>query len=288
MIKKAIFPVAGLGTRFFPVTKSLPKEMLPICDKPIIQYIIEEAIDSGINEIIFVTGKGKRAIEDYFDPDPHFLMSLDRMKKYKSIDILKSIENKVKIAYVRQPEPKGDGDAVLRASHCIDKKEDFAVLFGDDIIDSSNPALGKLIKVYNKTKSSVIAVEEVEDVSKYGIIGFNPDAVFKDFIMVNSLIEKPAAEDSPSNIGIIGKYICSNKILKALRGYKIKQGEELRLINGFTELLKKNERIFAKIIEGERYDTGDKLGLIKANIVYAMKDKDINNNLKKFIKERII
>ncbi|MBT4936425.1 NTP transferase domain-containing protein, partial [Candidatus Peregrinibacteria bacterium] len=172
MIKKAILPVAGMGTRFLPVTKSSPKEMLPIIDKPVIQYIVEEAVNSGIEEIIFVTGKGKRAIEDYFDSDPELFRTLEMKNKNKEIRELKKLENIAKIAYVRQAEPLGDGHAILSAAHCISEGEDFAVLFGDDIIDHSTPALKQLIQVYEERKTSIIGVQEIhgKEIENYGVV----------------------------------------------------------------------------------------------------------------------
>jgi UTP--glucose-1-phosphate uridylyltransferase len=270
MIKKAILPVAGMGTRFLPITKSSPKEMLPIIDKPVIQYIVEEAVNSGIEEIIFVTGKGKRAIEDYFDSDPELFRTLKMKKKEKELKELKKLENIAKIVYVRQAQALGDGHAILSASHCISKNEDFAVLFGDDIIDNNVPALRQLIDVYNNTQTSVIGVQEIigKDIESYGVVGGEKN---QNIIHVNNLVEKPLYAEALSKYGIIGKYICRYDVLAAIAAGEQNPGEELRLIDGFKYLLKNNVPLSAKIIEGDRYDTGSKIGWLKANIAFAKK-----------------
>lgn len=271
MIKKAILPVAGMGTRFLPVTKASPKEMLPIVDKPVIQYIVEEAVASGIEEIIFVTGKGKRAIEDYFDGDPDLIRLLEMKNKQKELREIKKLENIAKIVYVRQSEPLGDGHAILCAEHCVAKGEDFAVLFGDDIIDGSVPALRQLIDVYNKNKTSVIGVQIIngKEIENYGVVGGEPNKWGEG--IVDELQEKPKQEEALSNLGIIGKYVCTYNVLEAIRSGSAGRDGELRLIDGFKFLLKNGERIAAKVIEGTRYDTGSKIGWLRANIAFARK-----------------
>ena len=270
MIKKAILPVAGMGTRFLPITKSSPKEMLPIIDKPVIQYIVEEAVNSGIEEIIFVTGKGKRAIEDYFDSDPQLFRTLQEKKKEKELKELKKLENIAKIVYVRQTQALGDGHAILSAAHCISQNEDFAVLFGDDIIDNNIPALRQLIDVYNNTQTSVIGVQEIagKDIESYGVVAGEKH---QNIIHINNLVEKPLYAEAPSKYGIIGKYICHYDVLEALSSRTQIKNEELRLIDGFKYLLQQNIPLSAKIIEGDRYDTGSKIGWLKANIAFAKK-----------------
>lgn len=279
MIKKAILPVAGMGTRFLPVTKASPKEMLPIIDKPVIQYIVEEAVNSGVEEIIFVTGKGKRAIEDYFDGDQELVRTLEMKRKHEELREIKKLENIAKITYVRQPHPMGDGHAILCAEHCVSPGEDFAVLFGDDIIDNPVPGLKQLIDLYEEKKTSIIGVQEIEgiDIEKYGV-------VFGDEVGgISHLQEKPKLADALSNLGVIGKYICSYDVFEAIRRGNVSADGEIRLIDGFMHMLKNNQKIFSKVIEGDRYDTGSKLGWLQANIAFAMKDETLREGIKKFL-----
>lgn len=279
MIKKAILPVAGMGTRFLPVTKSSPKEMLPIIDKPVIQLIVEEAVNSGIEEIILVTGKTKRAIEDYFDYDYELHSSLAKKNKSDELKVLKRLENLAKISYVRQAHPLGDGHAILCASHCIFPGEDFAVLFGDDIIEAKKPALSQLIDLYQEKKSTIIGVQEVDmnEIHNYGVVG--SANINNDSCLVSALQEKPKKEKALSNLGIIGKYVCKYEVLDAILKGSSSQDGELRLIDGFMHLLKNEEEIYAKTISGLRFDTGSKIGWLKANIYYAMQDKNMKSEL---------
>jgi UTP--glucose-1-phosphate uridylyltransferase len=285
MIKKAILPVAGVGSRFLPVTKSSPKEMLPIVDKPVIQLIVEEAVNSGIEEIIFVTGKTKRAIEDYFDPDYDLIKTLEKQKKMEPLRQLKNLEQIAKITYVRQSQPLGDGNAILCAEHCIFKDEDFAVLFGDDIIDNEVPALKQLLNNYEKNNSSVIGVQNIygREIEKYGVTGVNFETR-----KIEKLQEKPKYEDAVSSLGIIGKYVCKYEVLDAIKkSSKINSDGEQRLVDGFNYLLKNKKDIYAQIIEGKRYDTGSKLGWLRANIAYALKNPvlspEIISDLERFL-----
>ncbi len=301
MIKKAILPVAGMGTRFLPVTKASPKEMLPIVDKPVIQYIVEEAVKSGIEEIIFVTGKGKQAIEDYFDDDEYLVRLLTEKNKINELNEIKKLENIAKIIYVRQHHPLGDGHAILCAEHCISKGEDFAVLFGDDIIDSNSPALKQLIDVYNEKKTSVICTQEItgKEIENYGVVGFSnsitPTHISKKeellniskLVRVTSLQEKPKKEEALSNLGIIGKYVCTNDIFDAIKSSKKTNNEELKLIDGFKVFLENKKEIYAKIIEGTRYDTGSKIGWLNANIAFAMKNENMRNEIIKSLKKYV-
>lgn len=284
MIKKAVLPAAGFGTRFLPATKALPKEMLPIVDKPVIQYIIEEAVNSGITEIIIITGRGKRAIEDHFDHSFELEYNLVEKGKTTLLKEVKKIEKLAKFIYIRQPEPLGDGHAILCAKEVIGK-EPFAVLFGDDIVDSATPALKQLINLYEQTKSSVIAVEKIPKIetASYGII--DPLSSKGRTHRIKSLVEKPAPEKAPSNLGIIGKYICTPEIFKHLEKAKSSHKDgEIRLIDGFRSLIAEQE-IYGYEIEGTRYDTGNKLGLIKATIDFALKRPELKDELMKFIEQ---
>lgn len=282
-IRKAIFPAAGFGTRFLPVTKSQPKEMLPIVDKPVIQYLVEEAVASGIEEIIIVTGRGKRTIEDHFDHSFELEHTLVEKGKHDLLKAVRDIEKLAKFVYVRQPMPLGDGDAILRAKDLVEG-EPFAVLFGDDIVDSSKPALKQLIEQHEATGSSVIALEKVppENISSYGVIQVaNSNGRLHE---IASMVEKPKPKEAPSDLGIIGKYVVTPEIIQALEtssaGHK---DGEIRLIDGLIEL-QKTQKIYGYEIEGTRYDTGDKLGLITATIDFALKRDDLGPALRKHLK----
>lgn len=282
-IRKAVFPAAGFGTRFLPVTKSLPKEMLPIVDKPVIQYLVEEAVQSGIEEIIIVTGRGKRSIEDHFDHSFELEHTLVEKGKTELLKAVREIEKLATFVYVRQPMPLGDGDAILRAKEVIGD-EPFAVMFGDDIVDHEKPALKQLIEQYEKTGSSIIALEKVpgDDISSYGVIkSANSEGRLHE---IESMVEKPNPEDAPSDLGIIGKYIVTPEVIEALEkssaGHK---DGEIRLIDGFTEL-QKTQKIYGYEIEGKRYDAGNKLGLITATIDFALKRDDLRDELRKHLK----
>lgn len=283
-IRKAVFPAAGFGTRFLPVTKAQPKEMLPIVDKPVIQYLVEEAVASGIEEIIVVTGRGKRSIEDHFDHSFELEHALVEKGKNDLLREVRKIENMAKFVYVRQPMPLGDGDAILRAKDIIGD-EPFAVLFGDDIVDNEQkPALRQLIEQYEKTGSSIIALEKVpgDDISQYGVIkASNSDGRLH---QIESMVEKPSPQDAPSDLGIIGKYIVTPEVLEALErsGSGTTDGE-IRLIDGFIEA-QKTQKIYGYEIEGTRFDTGNKLGLITATINYALKREDLRGELKAYLK----
>ncbi|HRY60076.1 MAG TPA: UTP--glucose-1-phosphate uridylyltransferase GalU [Patescibacteria group bacterium] len=283
-IIKAILPVAGLGTRFLPITKAQPKEMLPIVDKPILHYLVEEAVNSGIEEIIIVTGRGKRSIEDYFDYSIELESNLVEKGKEGLLAEVRAIPNLAKIAYVRQPMPLGDGHAILCAAHLVGD-EPIAVLFGDDIIDSEKPALAQMMKVFEKTRSPVICVEEVpaENISSYGVI--DPESSDGNIYKIKGLVEKPKQGDAPSNLGIVGKYIVTPEVLECLKEIEKKEGEEIRLIDGFRRYIEKGGSIYGYKFEGKRYDTGDKWGWIKATIDYTLKREDLGKKLKDYLKE---
>lgn len=281
-IRKAIFPAAGFGTRFLPVTKAQPKEMLPIVDKPVIQYLVEEAVNSGIEQIIIVTGRGKRAIEDHFDMSFELEQTLVEKGHEKLIKEIKKISTLAKFAYVRQPLPLGDGHAILCAKELIGN-EPFVILFGDDVIDSRIPATRQLINEFNRRQATIIALEKIpiQDSAKYGII--KPRNSSGPSHQISDLIEKPQPQKAPSNLAIIGKYVCTPEIFTALERARPSHGGEIRLIDGLIEL-KKRQKIFGLEIAGKRYDTGDKLGLIKATIDFALKRRELAPNLKKYLK----
>jgi UTP--glucose-1-phosphate uridylyltransferase len=280
-VKKAIIPAAGLGTRFLPVTKAQPKEMLPIVDKPTIQYIIEEAVASGIEEILIITGRNKRAIEDHFDKSVELEDELHNNNKEKLLELVQNISNMVDIHYIRQKEPKGLGHAISRAKAFVGD-EPFAVMLGDDIVDSKVPCLKQLINSYNEYKTSILGVQPVDKtkVSKYGIVkGVKiEDKVYK----VKDLVEKPKIEEAPSNIAILGRYIITPKIFEILEKTKPGKGGEIQLTDALKELAKQ-EAMYSYCFEGIRYDVGDKLGFLQANIEYALKRNDLREELMDYL-----
>jgi len=284
-IHKAVIPAAGLGTRFLPVTKSMPKEMLPIIDKPVIHYVVEEAVNSGIDDIIIITGRGKRAIEDYFDAAPELEMRLKDQHKDSTLNRLKEISDFPRIHYVRQKEPNGLGDAILQAEHHIGD-EPFAVLLGDDIISSSTPCTAQLMSVYSRFKSSIISIEHVprEKVGSYGIIKGN--AIEPDLIRIEDIIEKPSPEKAPSDMGAVGRYIFVPEIFDCLKKTDPGVGNEIQLTDAIRLLLK-DHPVYAYKFEGRRYDTGDKLGYIETIIDFALRDPHFNKELMRYLLNRI-
>ena len=287
MIRKAVIPAAGLGTRFLPVTKSMPKEMLPIIDKPIIQFAVEEAIISGIEDIIIITGRGKRAIEDFFDTSPELESHLFQNKKYELLKEVKDISSLVDIHYIRQKEPKGLGDAVLMAEKHVGD-EPFAVLLGDDIIKGDTPCIKQLMDVYQKYEnpSAVIAVEEVKDVSKYGIIKINGKKIDldKSVYRIEDIIEKPSLEEAPSNIGTVGRYILTPEIFSCIKETLPGRGNEIQLTDAIRMLIRKeNKDVYAYKFRGKRYDAGDKQGYVKAIIDFALEREDIREEVMRYL-----
>lgn len=282
-VRKAIIPAAGLGTRFLPATKVMPKEMLPIIDKPTIQYIIEEAIDSGIEDIIIVTGKGKRAIEDHFDHVFELEKNLYQRKKFELLESILSPSN-LDIHYIRQKEPKGLGHAVWCARNFIGD-EPFAVLLGDDIVEAEVPSTRQLIEQYEKVGSSIIGVKEVpvEETSRYGII--NPNSIDGDLIEVKNFVEKPVS-DPPSNFAIMGRYILTPDIFPYLSEQEVGAGGEVQLTDAINKL-NVERRIYAYQFKGERYDVGDKIGFIKTTIDFALKRKDLRTEVLKYLKYKL-
>lgn len=281
-IRKAIFPVAGFGTRFLPATKAQPKEMLPIVDKPVIQYLVEEAVAAGITEIVMVTGRGKRAIEDHFDSSFELEHTLVEKEKHALLEEVRNISKLAHFVYVRQPKPLGDGHAILCAREVIGN-EPCAILFGDDVIDGKVPAIKQLMDVYQETGCSVIGLKEVpmDEISNYGVIGGKhlKDGLYE----VEQLVEKPKPDKAPSNLAVIGKYIITPEVFDCIEQGGRSAGGEQRLIDGFEVLLKK-QRIYGKILEGKRYDTGQKIGLITATIDFALKRPDLGPELRKYLK----
>lgn len=284
-IKKAVIPAAGLGTRFLPATKAQPKEMLPIVDKPTIQYIVEEAVASGIEDIIIISGRNKRAIEDHFDKSYELEATLAEKEKYDLLEQIKQISNLANIHYIRQKEACGLGDAILCAKRFIGE-EPFAVLLGDIIINSKEPALQQLIKLYDDYKTSIIGIQKVEhqDVSKYGIVGV--DSLYEGVYSINSLVEKPAPDQSPSQFAILGRYIFTPNIFNELEQTLPGRNDEVQLTDALQAFNKANT-LLAHVINGDMYDIGDKFGFIKATIDYALEHEDIHDKLRQYIREHV-
>lgn len=281
-VRKAVFPAAGFGTRFLPVTKAQPKEMLPIVDKPVIQYLVEEAAASGIREIIMVTGRGKRAIEDHFDYSYELEGSLVEKGKHALMQEVRAIAELAKFAYVRQHKPLGDGHAILCAEECIGS-EPFAVMFGDELIDAKVPALKQLIKVFAKKRAPIIGLQEVErsEISSYGII--KGKHLGNGLYKIEDLVEKPSPQKAPSNFAVIGKYVLTPEVLKSLRSAPPSKDGEIRLIEGLKKYLKKRP-LYGQVIVGKRYDTGEKFGFLKATIDFALKRHDLGPRLKRHLR----
>ena len=282
-VRKAIIPAAGLGTRFLPATKSQPKEMLPIVDKPTLQYIIEECVASGIEEILIITGRNKKSIEDHFDRSVELEMELEKSGKEEMLKMVREISDMVNIHFIRQKEPRGLGHAILCAKTFVGN-EPFAVLLGDDVVYNDNkPCLKQLIDCYEEYKTSVLGVQTVEpqDVNKYGIVGglHIEDRVYK----VKNLIEKPAVEEAPSNVAILGRYIITPKIFEILENTKPGKGNEIQLTDALLELIK-HEAMYAYDFEGRRYDVGDKLGFLQATVEYALRKKELRDGFIEYLK----
>ena len=281
-IKKAVIPAAGLGTRFLPVTKAQPKEMLPIVDKPTIQYIIEEAVASGIEEILIITGRNKKCIEDHFDKSVELELELEKSGKKEMLKLVREISDMVDIHYIRQKEPRGLGHAISCAKTFVGN-EPFAVLLGDDLVyNEEKPCLKQLMDCYNEYNTSILGVQTVDanDVDKYGIIkGIHIEGrVHK----VRGLIEKPAVEEAPSNIAILGRYIITPQIFKILEETKPGRGGEIQLTDALSKLINE-EAIYAYEFEGTRYDVGDKLGFLKATVEYALRREDLRDEFIEYL-----
>ncbi len=284
-VRKAVFPAAGLGTRFLPATKAQPKEMLPLVDKPIIQYGVEEAVASGCDQIIIVTGRGKQAIEDHFDVSYELEKMLEERGKTDLLQIVRQISDLIHIAYVRQKEALGLGHAVLTARELVGN-EPFAVLLADDVIDAEVPCLKQMMNVFEKTQCSVLATQVVEGpgISAYGVLDAKPvpGSNGKLYEVLN-LVEKPRAEDAPSNLAVIGRYLLTPTVFETLSDLKAGAGGELQLTDGLRALLQK-EKIYGYVFEGKRHDTGDKLGFLKATVEFALKRPDLGGPLRQYLK----
>ena len=284
-VKKAIIPAAGLGTRFLPATKSQPKEMLPIVDKPTLQYIIEEAVESGIEEILIVTGRSKKSIEDHFDKSVELELELEQKGKDDMLKMVQDISNMVNIHYIRQKEPKGLGHAIHCAKSFIGN-EPFAVLLGDDIVDADKPCLKQLIEAYDEYKTSILGVQKVkkEDTDKYGILDVKhiENRVYK----VKDMVEKPKVEESPSNIAILGRYIITPAIFDILENQEPGKCGEIQLTDAL-KTLSENEAIYAYNFEGKRYDVGNKLGFLEATVDFALKRDELKDDFMKFLEGKV-
>ncbi|GFE59146.1 UTP--glucose-1-phosphate uridylyltransferase GalU [Geobacter sp. AOG1] len=284
-IKKAVFPVAGLGTRFLPATKSTPKEMLPLIDKPLVQYVVEEAVAAGIEQILFVTGRNKRALEDHFDISFELEALLYEKGKDVELSQMRHIAEMVNIFYVRQKQALGLGHAILCARDFVGD-EPFAVLLGDDIIDSEKPCLGQLLEVYRKYRGTVLALEKVPiaNISSYGCVKANhiTDQVYE----VTDLVEKPKPKDAPSDMAIIGRYILTPDIFPILEKQEPGKGGEIQLTDALVKLAGE-EAIYGCLFEGVRHDCGDKLGFLKATVDLALKREEFNGEFRKFLKEKL-
>ena len=283
-VKKAIIPAAGLGTRFLPATKAMPKEMLPIVDKPTIQYIVEEAIESGIEDIIIVTGKGKRAIEDHFDNNFELEDTLVKKEKFDLLEKVNQSSN-VDIHYIRQKDPKGLGHAVWCARKFIGD-EPFAVLLGDDIVQAETPGLKQLINQFNETQRSVVGVQQVadEDTKRYGIV--DPSTKEDRRYKVDHFVEKPKQGTAPSNLAIMGRYVLTPEIFTFLDRQEIGAGGEIQLTDAIQKLNELQE-VYAYDFEGKRYDVGEKLGFVKTTIEMALDNDEINDELMDFLVDKI-
>ncbi|MCK8824158.1 UTP--glucose-1-phosphate uridylyltransferase GalU [Fuchsiella alkaliacetigena] len=280
-VKKAVIPAAGLGTRFLPATKAQPKEMLPVVDKPTIQYIVEEAVESGIEDVIIITGRHKRAIEDHFDKSFELEVSLKEQGKVDRLRMVREISDLVDVHYVRQKEPLGLGHAILCAKTFVGD-EPFAILLGDDIVKAEEPVTKQLIESFNQKQSSVIGVQKVADelVSKYGIVDYSNGN--NGTYQVRDLVEKPALEEAPSNIAILGRYIITPAIFDILENTEPGKGGEIQLTDALRTLLKQEE-VYAHVFNGRRYDIGDKQGFLEAVVEFALARDDIRDDFKEYL-----
>lgn len=286
-IKKAIIPVAGMGARFLPASKAQPKEMLAVVDKPIIQYIVEEAVAAGIEEIIFVTAIGKRAIEDHFDRNFELEYRLEQKNKIKELEQIRGVGKLAKFAFVRQNKPLGDGHAVLSALPFIEQHEPVAVLFGDDIIDAKVPAIKQLMDVYDKYGDPVLALMRVPKklIPSFGVIGGKQ--IDKKTWQVDRFVEKPSLEEAPSDLIVIGQYILTPEVLSLLKETQPDKSGEIRLAGAFEKLLQNNRALYGCVFDGTWYNCGNKLGFLMAQVELGMKHPEIGKEFKKYLKKTI-
>ncbi len=284
-VKKAVFPVAGLGTRFLPATKASPKEMLPLIDKPLVQYVVEEAVASGIEQILFVTGRGKRAIEDHFDISFELESLLREKGKNETLRAVHEISEMINIFYVRQKQALGLGHAIMCAREFVGN-EPFAVLLGDDIIDAEKPCLAQLMEVYRHHQGPVLALEKVplENISAYGCVKANniSDMTYE----VIDMVEKPKREDAPSDLAIIGRYVLTPEIFPILEKQTPGKGGEIQLTDALHKLLSE-QAVYGCRFEGTRYDCGDKLGFLKATVDMALKREELNGEFEKYLRGKL-
>jgi len=282
-ITKAVFPAAGLGTRFLPATKAMPKEMLPLVDKPLIQYVVEEAVSSGIEEVVLVTGRGKRAIEDHFDVAFELEEELKAKGKHKILNEVQRIADLVTFCYIRQKKALGLGHAVLTAKRVVGN-DPFAVLLGDDIIDAATPVLRQMMDVYRRYPGTILAIQKVprSQTRHYGII--DARKIEHGLYLVKHLVEKPAPEDAPSNLAIIGRYILTPEIFAALEHTKPGKGGEIQLTDGLHLLMEK-QPIYAFEFEGTRYDAGDKLGFLKATVEFGLRNTEFGSEFRSYLQK---
>jgi UTP--glucose-1-phosphate uridylyltransferase len=283
-IRKAVFPAAGLGTRFLPATKAQPKEMLPLVDKPIIQYVIEEAVAAGLTNIIIVTGRGKNAIEDHFDVSYELEKLLQERGKTELLEQVRAISSMINVSYVRQGETLGLGHAVLMAKDLVGN-EPFAVMLGDDIIDNPVPCMKQMVEVFERHQGPVIAVHQVprDEISAYGVIDGTPEGDSGRVYRIRDLVEKPNAEDAPSDLAIIGRYILTPDIFAALETTPRDAGGEIQLTNGLRALLQQRA-LYGYRFEGVRHDAGNKLGFLKATVEFALKRPDLGEAFRAYLK----
>jgi len=281
-IRKAVIPVAGLGTRFLPATKTVPKELLPIIDIPSIQYVVQEAVDAGIQEIIFVTGRGKDGIEDHFDEAPELEQILADRGQTATVDMLRRIAEMTEVVSVRQKKPLGLGHAVLCARDLVGD-EPFAVMLADDLIDAETPGIRQLVEIFTETEESVVALMKVprEEVHQYGVI--KGTEVKPRLYAVEGTVEKPAAKEAPSQLAIIGRYVLRPEIFSILQSLPPGRGGEIQLTDGLARLVQQR-KIFGCEFTGDRYDIGDKFGFVRATVAYALKRKDLKDKLVEYLK----
>jgi UTP--glucose-1-phosphate uridylyltransferase len=283
-VRKAVFPAAGLGTRFLPATKAQPKEMLPLVDKPIIQYVIEEAVAAGITQIIIVTGRGKNAIEDHFDVSYELEKLLEERGKTELLDEVRAISNMISVSYVRQKETLGLGHAVLVAKDLVGD-EPFAVMLGDDIIDAAVPCMRQMVEVFERHEGPVVAVHQVprDEISAYGVIAGTTDPGNDRLFRVTDMVEKPKKEEAPSDLAIIGRYILTPDIFEILEKTPRDKGGEIQLTNGIRVLAERRP-VYAYRFEGRRHDAGNKLGFLKATVEFALKRSDLGGPFREYLK----
>lgn len=283
-IRKVVFPAAGLGTRFLPATKVVPKEMLALVDKPIIQYGVEEALASGIEHIVIVTGRGKSALEDHFDFTPELDANLERRGKKELLALSRGVANMARISFVRQKEPLGLGHAVLCAKDLVGD-EPFAVILPDDVIDANPPCLKQMIGVFDERQGSVLATMTIEGsgISAYGVLAGSPDSANPRIYNCTGMVEKPKLEDAPSKQAIIGRYVLTPRIFALLEQTQPGAGGEIQLTDGIKALLKE-EKVFGYTFEGKRYDAGDKFGMLQATVEFALKRPEFSDNFRAYLK----